>query len=185
MSYNKSKKQKFFVFKSTTRGFTLIELLVVISIISLLSSVVLASLNSARARARDAQRSSDIRQIQLALELYRNTNGGYPSSVGCGGGSIGVNWCNSVEPASWVTFGSYLSPYISKVPTDPKPGTSGVDWGASGGAYSYFGGGTFYMIVYKFETQTMLSPGAYCSDGSGYNYGGSGQTSIMTVGMCG
>lgn len=183
MSYNKSKKQKFFVFKSTTRGFTLIELLVVISIISLLSSVVLASLNSARARARDAQRSSDVRQMQLALELYRNTNGGYPSSYLCGSVVMGPNWCNSVDTTSWNNFQAFLAPYISKVPNDPSP-ISG-SWGAGGGAYSYFGGGTFYMIVYKFETQTMLSPGAYCSDGSGYNYGGSGQTSIMTVGMCG
>lgn len=38
------------------RGFTLIELLVVISIIGLLASVVLSSLNSAWVNARDTQR---------------------------------------------------------------------------------------------------------------------------------
>lgn len=169
---------------NTSKGFTLIELLVVISIISLLSSVIFAGLSGARVKSRDARRSSDIKQIQNALELYRNTNGSYPSSVGCGGGVIGVNWCNSVEPASWVTLQTILSPYIPQLPKDPKPGVSGVDWGATGGAYSYFGGGNFYMIVYSFESQTRLSPGAYCPDGSGYNYGGSGQTNIMTVGMC-
>ena len=51
------------------RGFTLIELLVVIAIIGLLSSVVFASLNSARAKARDARRVSDLKQVQTALAL--------------------------------------------------------------------------------------------------------------------
>ncbi len=58
----------------TSRGFTLIELLVVIAIISILSSVVLASLGSARQKGRDGRRVSDVKQIQLALELYYDTN---------------------------------------------------------------------------------------------------------------
>ena len=65
--------------KTGTRGFTLIELLVVIAIIGILSSVVLASLNTARRKSRDAQRVSDIRQIQLALEFYFDSNGNYPT----------------------------------------------------------------------------------------------------------
>jgi len=61
------------------RGFTLIELLVVIAIIGMLSSVVLASLTSARLKSRDARRSADMQQVQLALELYATDNGGsYP-----------------------------------------------------------------------------------------------------------
>ncbi|TSC67031.1 MAG: general secretion pathway protein G, partial [Parcubacteria group bacterium Gr01-1014_72] len=63
------------------KGFTLIELLVVIAIIGILSSVVLASLNSTRTRARDARRVADIKQIQVALELYFDTNGEYPDTV--------------------------------------------------------------------------------------------------------
>jgi len=54
------------------RGFTLVELLVVIAIIGLLSTLAFISLNSARAKARDAKRVSDVRQIQSALELYYN-----------------------------------------------------------------------------------------------------------------
>ncbi|PIS13297.1 MAG: prepilin-type cleavage/methylation domain-containing protein, partial [Candidatus Tagabacteria bacterium CG09_land_8_20_14_0_10_41_14] len=58
------------MFTKNKKGFTLIELLVVIAIIGILSSVVLASLNSARKKARDARRVADIKQIQLALEMY-------------------------------------------------------------------------------------------------------------------
>ena len=58
------------MFKNGKRGFTLIELLVVIAIIGILASVVLASLNSARKKGRDARRVADIKQVQLALELY-------------------------------------------------------------------------------------------------------------------
>ncbi|MDP3734921.1 MAG: prepilin-type N-terminal cleavage/methylation domain-containing protein [bacterium] len=64
--------------KNGKRGFTLIELLVVIAIIGILSGVVLASLQSARERARNATRISDVRQVVLALELYFDANSGYP-----------------------------------------------------------------------------------------------------------
>jgi prepilin-type N-terminal cleavage/methylation domain-containing protein len=64
--------------KKFTKGFTLIELLVVIAIIGILSSVVLASLNSARKKGRDAKRISDISQVKLALELYFDSNRKYP-----------------------------------------------------------------------------------------------------------
>ena len=61
------------------KGFTLIELLVVISIIGLLSTVVLASLNTARVKARDAQRIAALKEIQKAVELYASDHGGqYP-----------------------------------------------------------------------------------------------------------
>lgn len=67
--------------KHVSRGFTLIELLVVIAIIGILSSVVLASLNSARTKARDARRVADLKQIQVALELFYDANGSYPTSI--------------------------------------------------------------------------------------------------------
>jgi prepilin-type N-terminal cleavage/methylation domain-containing protein len=64
--------------KQSQKGFTLVELLVVISIIGLLSTLAVVSLGSARSRARDARRISDIRQIQTALELYFADQGIYP-----------------------------------------------------------------------------------------------------------
>ncbi len=63
------------------KGFTLIELLVVIAIIGILASIVLASLNSARRKSRDARRIADIKQIQLALEFYFDATRAYPATL--------------------------------------------------------------------------------------------------------
>ena len=54
------------------KAFTLIELLVVIAIISLLSSVVLTSLNGARAKGRDARRLSDLKEIANAFNIAQS-----------------------------------------------------------------------------------------------------------------
>ena len=91
------------------KGFTLIELLVVVAIIGLLSSVVISSLNVARAKGRDAKRLEDLRQIQIALELYRDDHGNYPSEASGSNGKIG-------EGAG---LDSLLTPYISSLPVDP------------------------------------------------------------------
>lgn len=63
------------------KGFTLIELLIVVAVMSILSGIVFASLASSRAKARDGKRVSDIGQIQLSLELYRESNGRYPTAI--------------------------------------------------------------------------------------------------------
>lgn len=58
---------------SKNLGFTLIELLVVISIIGFLVALAVVSLNSARAKARDARRISDLKQIQSVLIRFKKT----------------------------------------------------------------------------------------------------------------
>lgn len=97
-------------------GFTLIELLVVISIISLLSSIVLTSVNSARGKARDARRLADLRQIQNALALYYDDNGSYPPVTYGPGGSLAGWEVSYKDTANWL---NQLKPYLPSVPMDP------------------------------------------------------------------
>ena len=61
--------------KKFNRGFTLIELLVVIAIIGILSSVVLASLNTARAKGADAAVKSNLNNMRAQAELFYDNNG--------------------------------------------------------------------------------------------------------------
>jgi prepilin-type N-terminal cleavage/methylation domain-containing protein len=63
--------------QSKARGFTLIELLVVIAIIGLLSSVVLTSLSTARAKSRDAKRIASLQQMRTALNMCMDKVGSY------------------------------------------------------------------------------------------------------------
>ena len=65
-----------------TRGFTLIELLVVIAIIGLLSSVVLASLNTAREKAKVANSIAQVRELRTVVALYMNDTGVAPPDCG-------------------------------------------------------------------------------------------------------
>lgn len=60
------------------KGFSLLEVLVVIVIILLLGTISVVALNDQRAKARDLQRISDVRQIRTALEFYRSDEGEYP-----------------------------------------------------------------------------------------------------------
>ncbi len=94
------------------KAFTLIELLVVIAIIGSLSALFLPNFMAARERARDTQRKSDLKQIQNALEMYKQdqTPQAYPTATTGGRfGSSGT--CNT-------SFGS--SPvYMNKIPCNP------------------------------------------------------------------
>lgn len=80
------------------RGFTLIELLMVVAIISIIASITVAVLSSARDGARNADRNETARQYIIALGLYQNTYGVYPT----GGCSVPENCSPSAE---WVCLG--------------------------------------------------------------------------------
>ncbi len=99
-------------------GFTLIELLIVIAIIGVLAALLMANFVGVRQRSRDAQRKSDLRQIQSALELYRADESSYPVAFPACGASLTGTITSNV--------------YMQKLPCDP----------VTGNTYSYTPSGT-------------------------------------------
>ena len=123
------------------KGFTLIELLVVIAIIGLLSTLSILALNTARARARDAKRVADVKQIQTALEMYYNDVGTYPAT------------------ASITAGGAIASPngtFLAAVPTPPTPFDFVTGDCVGQPAYTYTSASPFttYQINYCLGAQT-------------------------------
>ena len=130
--------------RTDRRGFTLLELLVVIAIIGILSAVIVAALNSARAKGRDATRKEEIHQIAAALNLYATDNNGtfptaasavclgVPTGQSCWSG-YSINAGGSGVPGN-STLITTLSNYMKNIPLDPSPTRS------VGDAYVYFTG---------------------------------------------
>ena len=93
------------LFHRVSPAFTLLELLIVIFIIAIISTLAYISLESARAKGRDTRRLADIHNIRQALELYKDTEGGYPEQLPA-----------PQQPFIGLSGRSYLAP----MPSDPK-----------------------------------------------------------------
>ncbi len=96
-------------------GFTLVEVVIVVGIVAVISALVLANFQEGRKKARDAERISDIAQLQIAFRLYKDAEGVYPIetsdyvSYGAGNGMV-IGGGGEID--------TLLSPYIQQVPRD-------------------------------------------------------------------
>lgn len=129
--------------RQSNKGFTFIELAVSIAIIGVLSTVILSSVNGARKSARVAQRVSDLKKVQAALDLYYAKNKSYPST---GGAHRGV--CPSYSGGGAYTANNGLvipglvPQYINQIPVDPQ--TSATN---DSNCYLYRSNGTDYAFI--------------------------------------
>lgn len=129
-----------------TSGFTLIELLVVIAIIGILSSVVLASLNSARNKGADAAVKSNLSGIRSQAEMVYDSASPNSYASLCTDTNV-VNAINSAKNAAGVTTATNVT-YTTT--------------GAAGTATCHVNGSTGWAVEVP-----LKSGGFFCVDNSG------------------
>ena len=145
------------------KGFTLVELLVVIAIIGLLSTLAVIALGSARSKARDARRISDIKQVQTALELHFADQGSYPlaaSAVTLGDATHDALHSSGLGASGSIPAGAEV--YMGQVPAQLNT-PNGIQ------PYSYTSAdGTTYSILFALEGKVGdLGPGALTASPEG------------------
>lgn len=150
----------------SSRGFSLIELLVVVSIIGLLSSFIIASIDTARTKSRNTARVTQVAQLMNAFNIAR-TGGAFPNTAytyPCLSATCYGAWSPNAADA---TVDTYFTPYMQK-PIDPPDGMRGyggfllmtpANW--AGNPPAGFPQG--YYINY------LLEPGGSCGPGTLYN----------------
>ena len=125
------------IMNKNSEGFTLIELLVVIAIIGLLATLSMVALNTARQKARDARRMSDIQEIQLALEMYYSDFNQYPT-----GTLASATTSLSAAGLSSAVSGTI---YMQNIPTNPTPTNDGACSGSPAYTYTQQGTGSYTL----------------------------------------
>ena len=129
----------FITHRLSSKGFTLIELLVVMGVIGTLAAGLVVVINPGGmvAKARDAERKSDLGQIQRALETYYDDYSQYPTALS--------------------VLSSATANYIQVVPTDPVNSKFKYH-------YEILSGGQIYRLYSHIETlsDVQACSGAKC-----------------------
>lgn len=141
------------------RGFTFVEILMVGAIISLISGIVYASIGQTKKAARDAERRVSLVQLRIALDLYRERNGVYPSTGGVWFSSE-VGDAVSNNSGNWIP--SLAPSYIGALPKDPRGDTSDNPASSCVGrkrAYLYKSDGVNYALLSHCAMERSLVTG--------------------------
>jgi prepilin-type N-terminal cleavage/methylation domain-containing protein len=126
------------------KGFTIVELIVVVATIAVLAAIVLTNVNQYAAKARDAKRIADTKNILKALMMYQADYGCVPKTIGnsCGPAtgnytaSDAGGWDSSSQGGPFLTFLATAG-YLKVVPADPINNMPG-DATANTYAYRYY-----------------------------------------------
>ncbi len=149
------------MFKDTKNGFTLIELLLVIAIIGILSSIVIASINSVRLKARNFARLEDVRTLAVAFNLAMDygpmplTTDSPSAPWVCISSSCTEGWS---EYLSDPVVSDYLASGLLQKPEDPIGGTRG------NGGILYINPFSVYGVTGAYISWLMEVPGT-CGSG--------------------
>ncbi len=132
--------------KKQQPGFTILEGLIVLAIFGVFATLAVLSLNSARARMRDAQRLSNVSIMRTALSRYWLEKATYPASAGVNLGEPGTG-TDILTADGFVDRADVKDKQVYvQVPTGPKAGEY----------YQYKGGPNGFTIRFKTERDSDL-----------------------------
>jgi prepilin-type N-terminal cleavage/methylation domain-containing protein len=152
--------------KNKSAGFTLIELLVVIAIIGILASVVLASLNSARAKGADAAVKGGMANMAAQIELWYDNHGNTygPTSGGAGTCAAGSE------------TGAFSDPVVKAgIANITKNSASGGGSGTSAVKCSTSADGQSWAI-----STSLKGGGSWCIDNNGWRNAGDANLGVCS-----
>jgi prepilin-type N-terminal cleavage/methylation domain-containing protein len=163
------------ILKQKNAGFSLIELLIVIATIGLISSIVIANLSDARSKTRDAKVAQDLRQLIIALDIYRQSNGTFPPNEVDNPNPLfnrydysGIGTFIPALQNTGITNKPFSHPFGSYVYIDNQAGGSHNPYATAAGLCDIFSKPVPQaMIMFAYEKKTLDQTYSKCTNSFG------------------
>lgn len=149
--------------KKTSQGFTLVEVLIAITIVSVIFGVIISSTLAVQKSGRDAQRQSDLRAIQSALQQFYADNNYYPDT----------------HSILWTGTRRYTTQVSDPIPRTStpycyEPQVGFIDGPTSSSRVRCNNSSTvkchYYLLLAKLESPPAGGASYNCGGASGYNF---------------